>query len=575
MARYSEKRQINLIAAASQDADPSGLSIHRINGEYPASWPQLVALSNGQAEIYADGTVIYDDSASADDQIYQGRRLAGRFSYTIWDGIRESQAFSALVEVNATAPAGFVAVRDQKELERAIKSGAPQIFLAAPGAYKLKRDVRKLPNPFTLAGTASTVVDIDLAGSNPGQDILLAGFKVTRQARFAANVRSITRDGVLFDGPSSGVRGSDGYDRMLRATVDLAGLARAPGVGQSIANIDGSAASTITKVYDWSVTTGRATVAINDVPSKSKGGSKKDPRWGVGQGLVLDGRLAGQVASGLLGGDPVLENAIGRTQKAYPEYDIYKNCQFRGWAQQIGAFGAISTVIENCSFDGFTNDAIKIFRRAERPEATVTIRGNRITGVLVNPEYFRNPHMDAIQIQPEPVKTPVVFTGQILIEGNIMTARGYNPVADVQGIIIHQHRNADVVIRNNLIDTLRGPRGISAGESTVTCTNNTVISSDPGKPYGGIRAGGVDMTGDAGSTFTGCITEVFNGGRVQASIELGKFGGPNNGAYGLHLGGARISDTGNPIRDVLRWATPGSAMASNIGAVGTDGRLRG
>ena len=575
MARYSEKRQINLIAAASKNADLRGLSIHRVNGTHPKSWPQLVALSNGRAEVYRDGTVIYDTSQSAQSHPYPGPRLAGRFSYTIWDGIRESQALTALVEVNATAPADFVSVRDQKELERAIKSGAPQIFLAAPGTYKFKRNVKQLTGPFTLAGTPSTVVDIDLGGANPGLDILLTGFKVTRQARFAANVRSITRDGVLFYGPSSGVRGSVAYDRMLRATVDLSGLARAPQAGQAIANIDGSAASTITGVYDWSVTTGRATVSINDVPGKSKGGSKKGAVWAPGQGLVIEGRLAGQIVSGLKGGDPLLENAIGRTQKAYPEHDIYRNCEFSGWAQQIGAFGSVSTVIENCSFDGFTNDAIKIFRRDPHPEATVTIRGNRIKGVLVNPEYFRNPHMDAIQIQPEPVKTPVLFTGQILIEGNIMTARGYNPVGDVQGIIVHQHRNANIVIRNNLIDTLRGPRGISAGESTSTCINNTVISSDPGQPNGGVRAGGVDMTGNAGSTFTGCITEVFNGGRMQASLELGRFGGPNNGAYALHLGGPRISDTGDPILDVLRWATPQSAMARNIGAVGPDGRLRG
>ena len=476
-------------------------------------------------------------------------------------------------------PPGFTPVTSQSALNAAISAGTNQIFLNSPGNYTLNRSVSSLPSPFTLQGTASTIVDVTLTGSKSGLDVTLKNFKVTKKATFQANVRTMTRDGVLFHGPSSGVRGSDAYDRMLRATLNLRNLSSQPQVGQSIANSNGTASSTITKVYDWNAGAKTATVAINDVPGKSTGGSKEGNRWANGQGLRLNGANAGTVGSSLMGGDPVNDSAIAFSSSIYPQNDVYRNCDFKGWIQQIAAFGSVTTVVENNTHEGFTADAIKVFRRSPHPNATITIRGNRVSGVLVNPEYHGNPHMDGVQIQPTPVNTSVQFTGQVLIERNIMTARGFNPIADLQSIIIHQHRNTNVVIRNNLFDTLRGPRGISGGGSRLTCTNNTFISSDPGPSQGGVRAGRVDMTGDGGSTFIGNITEVILGGNTKTNnIELGAYGGSNNAAYGTHFQTARYNQmtglTGDPIVDLLAWATPKSAAAQNIGGVTPSGVLR-
>lgn len=488
-----------------------------------------------------------------------------------------------LVPLNAVGgtgvPPGFTPVTSQAALNAAISAGTNQIFLNSPGNYSLNRNVSSLPSPFTLQGTSATIVDVSLTGTKSGLDVTLKNFKVTKKATFQANVRTMTRDGVRFVGPRSGVHGSAAYDRMLRATLNLSNLSSQPQVGQSIANSNGTASSTVLKVYDWNAGAKTATVAINDVPGKSTGGSKEGNRWASGQGLRLNGANAGTVASSLMGGDPVNESAIQFSSNIYPQHDIFRNCHFDGWVQQIAAFGSVSTVIEDNTFVGFTADAVKVFRRSPHPAATVTIRGNRVWGVLVNPEYHSNPHMDGIQLQPTPVNTSVNFTGQVLIERNIMTARGINPIADLQSIIIHQHRNTNVVIRNNLFDTLRGPRGISGGGSRLTCTNNTFISSDPGPSHGGVRAGRVDMTGDSGSTFIGNITEVILGGSTKTNnIELGTYGGTNNAAYATHFQTARYDQmsgqTGDTIVDLLAWVTPKSSAAQNIGAVTPGGVLR-
>ena len=490
--------------------------------------------------------------------------------------LSEEQSAPLSAEATGGVPPGFTAVHTQVELDGAISNGVTQIYLNAPGQYDLSRSVGSLPQPFTLQGTASTVVDIALTGSAPGLDVSLRGFKVTTQSAFQASVRTMERDGLLFHGPASGVRGSEAYDRMLRATVDLSGLSAAPYVGQAIANSNGTASSTITKVYDWNAGAGTATVAINEVPHKSVGGTTEGSRWAAGQGLRLDGAAAGTVASGIRGGDPLVEDAIIFSTVSFPQHDVYRNCEFVGWAQQIAAFGSVSTVIENNSFSGFIKDSIKVFRRAVHPGASVTIRGNRIWGVLANTTHFANPHSDAVQFQPDPVNTPVPFTGHILIENNISTARGYLTDAYLQGLIIHQHNNTNITIRNYLHDCLNGPRGISGAGSTLTCTDCTFISSDPGDANGGNRLGRVDMTGNGASSFTGCITEDFiPDGLDTSSIEMGKFGGTSgNGQYATHFQAAQITDTGNPIADLLAWLTPKSAQAQTIGAVAPDGALR-
>ncbi len=101
MARYAERMQTNLLDGV-QDRDGDGVSLRRINGKIPESWPQMVALTVGQAEIHADGSVFYveDDTSAHPDT---GSLIGGGFNFTIWDGRDESPTYTTTVQLNGGA----------------------------------------------------------------------------------------------------------------------------------------------------------------------------------------------------------------------------------------------------------------------------------------------------------------------------------------------------------------------------------------------------------------------------------------------------------------------------------------
>lgn len=99
MTRYAEKMQGNLLDRA-QGGDKPGTSIRRINGVIPDSWPQVVSLTTGTAEISQDGTVLYNDGDITSGHPASGRLIGGMFTFTIWDGETESQAYTTTVQLN-------------------------------------------------------------------------------------------------------------------------------------------------------------------------------------------------------------------------------------------------------------------------------------------------------------------------------------------------------------------------------------------------------------------------------------------------------------------------------------------
>lgn len=102
MARYQERRRINLLDGA-RDTDGDPVSVRRINGKVPDSWPAYVALSTGQAEVHADGTVLYDDRGETGSHPATGSLIGGAFTFTIWDGVAESPAYTVMVQLNGAA----------------------------------------------------------------------------------------------------------------------------------------------------------------------------------------------------------------------------------------------------------------------------------------------------------------------------------------------------------------------------------------------------------------------------------------------------------------------------------------
>jgi len=105
MTTFSEKMLIKLIDGA-MDADGDPVSLRRIDGNVPTSWPHPVALPNGTAYVGSDGGVTYDDGGDTSSHPDAGEIDAnGNFTYTLWDGVEESPTYTAVIQLNGAADA--------------------------------------------------------------------------------------------------------------------------------------------------------------------------------------------------------------------------------------------------------------------------------------------------------------------------------------------------------------------------------------------------------------------------------------------------------------------------------------
>lgn len=111
MTTFTEKTLTNLFEGAL-DVDGDTISIYRINGAIPPSWPHSVDLPQGSVNLAQDGTITYDDGLGAGGAASGPPNLVpnGSFTYTLWDDQDESEAYTATVTLEeggftSTAPA--------------------------------------------------------------------------------------------------------------------------------------------------------------------------------------------------------------------------------------------------------------------------------------------------------------------------------------------------------------------------------------------------------------------------------------------------------------------------------------
>lgn len=470
-------------------------------------------------------------------------------------------------------PANATLVNDQAEFDNAIAADDQVIGLATDGVYNLPTNIAGLPTSLAIHGTEGTILRAtgDIQGTNAALDLELHGVGLTDQITFDATYNSLLVDGVKAVGARSGVIGTGAYDEILRATIDLTGLSDEPLVGDAIVNNDVAASSTITKVFRYDSGAGTATVALNDVPSKSTGGGKEGNLWQTGHSVSIGASGTGITASPLTGGDPLITRCLNFSNNNVANQVTIRNSDFNGFSQVIGVCAANSVVVNNCTFFGNTEDAIKVFFLEAHPAMTCDIIGNISSGILINETYWLNPHGDFVQFQPQVVNTSTLFTGLVRIWNNIATTRGPRPDAYYQSLIIHQHSHDNLDVQCNLFDTGNGVRGVSAAPSSGVFRYNTVVSSDSGTNTGGLRVGAVTFDVAAGSVFENNISEDFRTVAFDASnYELGKWGGNSNQEYATLFGAAKITDTGNPVADLLSWLS----TSADAGAVTSSGELR-
>lgn len=104
MTSYTEKNSFTLISGAN---DPEGdpITVRRINGIVPPSWPHVVSLGVGSVSISQNGIVTYDDGGSVAGHPADGQALNnGSFTFTLWDGSLESVALTATIELEGITP---------------------------------------------------------------------------------------------------------------------------------------------------------------------------------------------------------------------------------------------------------------------------------------------------------------------------------------------------------------------------------------------------------------------------------------------------------------------------------------
>ncbi len=100
MAAYIEKNSLTLLTGAS-DPEGDAITVHRIDGAIPSSWPHVVALDIGSASITQDGVVTYDDGGATELHPLLGATTsAGSFSFTLWDGHNESPSYTSTITLN-------------------------------------------------------------------------------------------------------------------------------------------------------------------------------------------------------------------------------------------------------------------------------------------------------------------------------------------------------------------------------------------------------------------------------------------------------------------------------------------
>lgn len=107
MTLYSPTTGATLLTGAT-DADGDTITVRKING-VNIDWatnPQTVTLTVGLVKVWQDGTVRFDDTGLGAGRPAAGASVAaGSFTFTLWDGVDESPAYTATIGLAAPAAA--------------------------------------------------------------------------------------------------------------------------------------------------------------------------------------------------------------------------------------------------------------------------------------------------------------------------------------------------------------------------------------------------------------------------------------------------------------------------------------
>ena len=160
MTIYAEKTLTSLLEGAL-DVDGDPISVRRINGTVPSSWPYSVGLPGGAALVEQDGTILYDDLGDASN--HPDRAQAnGAFTYTLWDGQDESIAYTASIVLEnqtatITAPAQPLGVTVANETSSSFEVTLP-VDPDDGGSSIFRRVLAILPEDEYLLGDFSNAV---------------------------------------------------------------------------------------------------------------------------------------------------------------------------------------------------------------------------------------------------------------------------------------------------------------------------------------------------------------------------------------------------------------------------------
>jgi len=469
-------------------------------------------------------------------------------------------------------------VNTQAQLDAAINGGDAKVFLE-PGSYSLIRALPTFPNDLEVRGTPASILNVSLTGVEPNRSLTFQGMCFNQTFDSFARGKTLSILDCLFHGPTSFPLGSAELDRMLRAKIDVIGLSSQPVVGAVVSSSSHAADTTVMAVYDWNAANGSCTIAVDDTPAKTTGGTAygQGNFWASGQNIQITGAGSGTTQSSNYGKDPMMQDGIkfagGQNINHLWDNVVITGNEMSGWKQALEAKASVSQVIQNNKINGITSDAIKIHFNVLAPAMAVDCRFNESWGVLSDSSYHGNPHADAGQGQMTPVSATHTHTGAILIEENISTARGYIPLGYLQGWVMTRWRYGDITLRKNVHDCGNGTLGISceASQSGVV-EQNTIISSVQGAGNGGVRNGGVFIK-PGGIPTSNNICEIFDGTPGATDLLLGKWGGSGAAQYIATMsGGAEPTLTGDMIADTVAWLTPLAGVSE--GALNQSGNFR-
>ena len=83
------------------DAEGDTITVRRINGTVVTTWPHVLALPIGQVNITENGEVTYETANSAGHPGAGETAQNGSFSFTLWDGLAESDTYLVNVQLRA------------------------------------------------------------------------------------------------------------------------------------------------------------------------------------------------------------------------------------------------------------------------------------------------------------------------------------------------------------------------------------------------------------------------------------------------------------------------------------------